>query len=72
MVGAGMSEFDMFGELDSKDLFARAFGELMASVDKGIDPNDIDALYVGNFTNDVFANQSSSSQGGDTRRWRKA
>lgn len=58
MVGAGMSEFGLFDELDSKDLFVRAFREMTASVDKGIDPHDIDALYVGNFTNDFFASQS--------------
>ena len=58
MVGAGMSEFGLFDELDSKDLFVRAFREMTASVDKGIDPQDIDALYVGNFTNDFFASQS--------------
>ena len=58
MVGAGMSEFNMFKDRDSKDLFAEAFIEMSASVDKGLDPNDIDALYIGNFTNDFFAHQS--------------
>ena len=28
------------------------------SVDKGLDPADIDALYLGNFTNDFFVRQS--------------
>merc|ERR1711964_130632 len=58
MVGAGMSKFDMFDDWDSKDLFLEAFNEMIASVDKGIAPNDIDALYMGNFTNDFFAHQS--------------
>lgn len=58
MVGAGMSAFNMFKDRDSKDLFADAFVEMSASVDKGLDPNDIDALYIGNFTNDFFAHQS--------------
>lgn len=58
VVGAGMSKFGMFREKDSKDLFAEAFKEMLASVDKGIEPNDIDALYVGNFTNDVFMHQA--------------
>ena len=52
MVGAGMSAFNMFKDRDSKDLFAEAFVGMSASVDKGLDPNDIDALYIGNFTND--------------------
>ena len=58
MVGAGMSAFGMFKDRDSKDLFAEAFVEMSGSVDKGLDPNDIDALYIGNFTNDFFAHQS--------------
>lgn len=58
MVGAGMSRFDMFSDKDSKDLFAEAFVELNTSVDKGLDPADIDALYLGNFTNDFFVRQS--------------
>lgn len=58
MVGAGMSKFGMFRDQDSKDLFTDAFTEMTVSVDKGFDPTDIDALYLGNFTNDVFARQS--------------
>ena len=58
MVGAGMSAFNMFKDRDSKDLFAEAFVGMSASVDKGLDPADIDALYIGNFTNDFFAHQS--------------
>lgn len=58
LVGAGMSRFGMFDDRDSKDLFLEAFEEMRESVDKGLDPNDIDALYVGNFTNDLFVRQS--------------
>ena len=58
MVGAGMSKFGMFEDRDSKDLFTEAFREMIASVDKGVDPDDIDALYLGNFTNDFFVHQS--------------
>jgi acetyl-CoA C-acetyltransferase len=58
IVGAGMSKFGMFRDKDSKDLFADAFKEMIRSVDKGIDPNEIDALYLGNFSNDFFINQS--------------
>jgi len=57
VVGAGMSRFGMFKDADSKHLFAEAFNEMLATVDKGIDPEDIDALYLGNFTNDFFINQ---------------
>lgn len=58
IVGAGMSKFGMFDNKDSKDLFSEAFKEMLSSVDKGIDPNDIDALYLGNFSNDFFVHQA--------------
>jgi acetyl-CoA C-acetyltransferase len=58
IVGAGMSRFGIFPEKNSKDLFAEAFREMMGSVDKGLDPRDIDALYLGNFTNDFFVHQA--------------
>ena len=58
VVGAGMSKFGMYKDKDSKDLFFEAFQEMVKSVDKGLDPIDIDALYVGNFSNDFFMHQS--------------
>jgi len=57
VVGAGMSKFGMFSDKDSKYLFAEAFHEMLSTVDKGVDPRDIDALYLGNFTNDFFVRQ---------------
>ena len=57
VVGAGMSKFGMFKDKNSKDLFAEAFKEMLASIDKGVDPKDIEALYLGNFTNDFFVHQ---------------
>jgi len=58
VVGAGMSKFGVFKEKNSRDLFVEAFNEMRASVDKGMDPKDIDALYVGNFSNDFFMHQA--------------
>lgn len=58
VVGAGMSQFGMFPGKDSKDLFVEAFVDMQQSVDKGFDPEAIEALYVGNFTNDTFVHQS--------------
>lgn len=58
IVGAGMSNFGMFPDKDSKDLFAEAFRELMDSVDKGLDPRDIQAIWIGNFSNDFFVHQA--------------
>lgn len=57
VVGAGMSKFGMYKEKDSKDLFAEAFSGMLDSVDKGADTTQIDALYLGNFTNDFFVHQ---------------
>jgi len=48
----------MFKDKDSKDLFADAYKEMLKSVDKGFDSKDIDALYLGNFTNDFFVHQA--------------
>ena len=58
IVGAGMSEFGMFRDKNSKDLFVDAFREMVASVEKGLDISEIDAMYLGNFSNDFFVNQS--------------
>ena len=57
LVGAGMSKFGAFPDKTSRDLFAEAFTATARSVDKGIDTNDIDALYVGNFSSDLFEGQ---------------
>jgi acetyl-CoA acetyltransferase len=61
IVGAGMSQFGMFQDKDSRDLFAEAFREMLASVDKGIDTDDIDALYLGNFSNDFFTHHPTGA-----------
>ena len=58
IVGAAMSQFGTFRDKDSRDLFVDAYGEMLSSVDKGIDPKDIDAVYVGNYSNDFFVHQA--------------
>jgi acetyl-CoA C-acetyltransferase len=58
VIGAGMSKFGMFKEKDSKVLFVEAFREMRSSVDRGLDPREIDALYLGNFSNDFFTHQA--------------
>jgi len=57
IVGAGMSRFGAFPGETSRDLFVEAFREMHASVDKGIDPRDIEAVYVGNYSSDLFEGQ---------------
>jgi acetyl-CoA acetyltransferase len=48
IVGAGQSDYGDFPALTIKDLFAEAYDELVASIDRGYDPGDVDAAYVGN------------------------
>jgi acetyl-CoA C-acetyltransferase len=57
MVGAGMSRFGAFPDKSSRDLFVDAFNAMTKSVDKGLDTRDVDALYVGNFSSDLFEGQ---------------
>lgn len=57
LVGAGMCEFGAFPEKTSRDLFVEAFQEMQASVDKEFAPEAIEAIYVGNFSSDVFEGQ---------------
>lgn len=57
VVGAGVSHFGAFKEKTTRDLFAEAYQEMLASVDKGVDPRDIEAIYVGNFSSDLFEGQ---------------
>ena len=58
IVGAGMSKFGMFKDKDSRDLLVEAYKEMLSSVDKGIDPADIDAMWMGNFSNDFWVDQA--------------
>ena len=58
VVGGGLTKLGLFPERNSKDFFAEAYTEMLGSVDKGLDPREIEAIYVGNFTNDFFVNQS--------------
>jgi acetyl-CoA C-acetyltransferase len=57
LVGAGMSKFGAFKGKSSRDLFVEAFNEMLASVDQPFDPNQIEALFVGNYSSDLFEGQ---------------
>jgi len=61
LIGAGMSKFGAFPGKNSRDLFVDAFQEMLRSVDKGFDPKDIEALYIGNFSSDLFENQGHTA-----------
>jgi acetyl-CoA C-acetyltransferase len=61
VVGAGMSKFGAFREKSSRDLFVEAFQFMRHSVDKDFDPVDIEIIYVGNFSSDLFEGQSHTA-----------
>ncbi|HEX7972794.1 MAG TPA: beta-ketoacyl synthase N-terminal-like domain-containing protein [Anaerolineales bacterium] len=61
LVGVGMSKFGAFPEKSSRDLFVEAFQELAQSVDKGLDPEAIETLYLGNFSSDLFERQGHTA-----------
>ena len=58
VIGAGMSHFGAFKEKDSRDLFVEAFRATLGEVQKGIDPREIEAIYVGNLSGDCFEGQA--------------
>jgi acetyl-CoA C-acetyltransferase len=61
IVGAGMSRFGAFEEKSTRDLFVEAFQEMRTSVDKGFDPTDTEALYIGNYSSDLFEDQGHTA-----------
>ncbi len=61
IVGAGMSAFGAFKEKDSRDLFTEAFQEMMAHLDQGIDIEDIECGYLGNYSSDLFEHQGHTA-----------
>jgi acetyl-CoA C-acetyltransferase len=61
IVGAGMSKFGAFPGKATRDLFVEAFQELRTSVDRGLDPRDIEALYIGNYSSDLFEGQGHTA-----------
>jgi acetyl-CoA C-acetyltransferase len=56
-----MSDFGAFPEKATRDLFVEAFLDMRDGVDKGLDPNDIQALYVGNYSSDLFEGQGHTA-----------
>ncbi len=57
IVGAGISKFGTFPEKAGRDLFVEAYQEMANSIDKGFDPEEIEMLYIGNFSGDMFEGQ---------------
>ncbi|MCB0170074.1 MAG: hypothetical protein KDI02_19230 [Anaerolineae bacterium] len=61
IVGAGMSKFGAFPGRATRDLFVDAFTEMQGSVDKGVDVNDIEAIFIGNYSSDLFEGQGHTA-----------
>ncbi len=57
IVGAGMSDFGAFKEKTSRDLFVEAYQDMTDHLDQGIDIEDIECAYVGNYSSDLFERQ---------------
>ena len=61
IVGAGMSQFGAFPNKSSRDLFVEAFQEMLGHMDQGIDVEDIECGYVGNYSSDLFEGQGHTA-----------
>ena len=61
VVGAGMSKFGAFPGKSTRDLFVEAFQDMRTSVDKGFDPTEIESLYIGNYSSDLFEKQGHTA-----------
>ena len=61
IVGAGLSQFGAFPEKDSRDLFVEAFQDMMESMDKTFDIDDIECAYIGNYSSDLFETQGHTA-----------
>ncbi len=61
IVGAGMSRFGAFPDKSSRDLFVDAFQDLMENLDQGMDIEDIQCAYVGNYSADLFEHQGHTA-----------
>ena len=61
IVGAGMSQFGAFRDKSSRDLFVEAFQDIMGHPDRGIEIEDIECAYVGNYSSDLFENQGHAA-----------
>lgn len=58
VVGAGMSKFGCYNGVATRDIFVEAYREMLASVERGFDPQDIEAVYIANYSADLFEGQA--------------
>lgn len=58
VIGAGMSKFGCYNGMATRDIFVEAYREMLTSVDRGFDPQDIEAVYIANYSADLFEGQA--------------
>jgi acetyl-CoA C-acetyltransferase len=56
-----MSAFGAFPAKAGRDLFVEAYQAMRQSVDKGFDPAQIETIYVGNYSSDLFERQGHNA-----------
>ena len=61
IVGAGMSQFGAFRDKTIRDLFVEAFQDLLEHLDHGIDVEDIECGFIGNYSSDLFEGQGHTA-----------
>jgi acetyl-CoA C-acetyltransferase len=61
IVGAGMSLFGAFKGKTSRDLFVEAFQNMTDHLDQGVDVEDIECGYIGNYSSDLFEGQGHTA-----------
>ena len=61
IVGAGLSRFGAFRDMTTRDLFVEAFHDLTDHMDQGIDVEDIECGYIGNYSSDLFEGQGHTA-----------
>ena len=61
IVGAGMSPFGAFREKASRDLFVEAYQDMLEHMDQGMDVEDIESAYIGNYSSDLFEGQGHTA-----------
>ncbi|MHA1309550.1 MAG: thiolase C-terminal domain-containing protein [Candidatus Helarchaeota archaeon] len=57
IIGAGMAKFGAFPNKNSRDQFAEAYINTLQSIDKNFETKEIEALYLGNYSSDLFEGQ---------------
>ncbi|MCA9905774.1 MAG: hypothetical protein KC547_18085 [Anaerolineae bacterium] len=61
VVGAGMNKFGTYKDKTSRDLFVEAYQDMLNSLDNGSDPSEIETIYIGNYSNELFEGQGHSA-----------